>query len=928
MGCCCSARKGSEEDEIYSYFNKLLKENEINFNIKNYALKYSNLSKISGNNFKKLSKKQNVRNRFIKLIQKEGRNLAIIKTNEDLQKMLYYIVILTLLLENKISEDLSNNNNNNINKIEENDLASLQRDLLAYGYNLLNNGINNNIINKYIMYYLAKMFYLCFKGFNDANNYVCIKTYISKIKVILDSNCLEDDEEYYIFVRDNILSLGEFFNSNELFIISDEEIINNLIELFSSILYHHYEYFTNNFSLIKENINKNVRNTTNKLMNFNININNKDNILPNMTQTFDIINSININVEKHYKDVKDINLIIESLYYFLNISSQDINTGKKLLAIFGNKLKEKNDENHDNKCYDIILLLIFYECCIKDDEKLTLSLLEYMTELFLSNDSNNEINANDIYYDITLDSYYMIYKKDTLSKQYVSLLSQIFMKEVENNNQNSFIISQLIQIYHKKENMMNKLIKLFFYFLLYISLNYKEKMNYINNLENNNPKDINKAINIIHNILINLNSIIKTHFINNNGISTLINNNIIGSSSFKMTYIINDNKNNNVKINVTDYVFIIQNFFNFHDLKNEKLCSIEFYLYFHSFIMKNMDVTELIYDFTKREKLYTNLFKIITKFEIILIQKVEQENNIILINKEDTNDNEYYINGIIMTIQILLNTIEIGDTQNYIQDCFILYKSIDKNIQSLLQMQKQNENGNNEINSFNLKIIYSIIFFILKQFIRLINIPNSIEKINKDILDCIQKINHRCGKYLSSIQITKFLIYNNIIEPNMHYLKDILQQNENTDSFFINYNILKQILDIIYLKLFGKSTSLYIFFDNQILNSKYFYNMEKTSVNKSISKGSDNITEPKDNSLINQYDNNFNENYIDDISIQIIEQKNKQKNNLNEIDNIYMSHESKLNIPCYENNINTISGERLLNNSLTNDENPYENLKV
>ena len=273
-------------------------------------------------------------------------------------------------------------------------------------------------------------------------------------------------------------------------------------------------------------------------MNFNININNKDNILPNMTQTFDIINSININVEKHYKDVKDINLIIESLYYFLNISSQDINTGKKLLAIFGNKLKEKNDENHDNKCNYIILLLIFYECCIKDDEKLTLSLLEYMTELFLSNDSNNEINANDIYYDITLDSYYMIYKKDTLSKQYVSLLSQIFMKEVENNNQNSFIISQLIQIYHKKENMMNKLIKLFFYFLLYISLNYKEKMNYINNLENNNPKDINKAINIIHNILINLNSIIKTHFINNNGISTLINNNIIGSSSFKMTYII------------------------------------------------------------------------------------------------------------------------------------------------------------------------------------------------------------------------------------------------------------------------------------------------------------------------------------------------------------------------------------------------------
>ena len=929
MGCC-SSTKGSEEEEIMSYFNKLLKENDFIFDIKNYVLNYNKISKISGNNFKKLSKKQNVRIGFIKIIQKEGKNLAIIKNNDDLQKILYNIMILTLVLENKIKEDLSDNNNNNLNKIERNNLASLQRDLLSHGYNLL----SNSIINKYIIYYLAKMFYLCFKDFNDANNYFSIKAYVDKIKIILDSNCLEDDEEYYIFVRDNILSLGELFHSNELFIIAEEKlIIENLIQLFSSILYHHYEYFTNNFILIKENINKNIRNTTNKLMNFNININNKDNILPNITQTFDIINSCNNNLQKNYKDVKDINLIIESLYYFIKASAQDVNSGKKLLIIFGNELKEKNDENLDNKYNDIILLLIFYECCIKDDEKLTLSLLEYMTELFLNNDSNIEINANDIYYDITLDSYYLIYKNITLNKQYVSLLSQIFMKEVENNNQNSFFISQLIQIYHKKENMMNKLIKLFFYFLLHISLNYKEKVNYINNLENNNPKEINKEINITQNIIINLNSIIKSHFNNNNGVSSFNNNNMISSSTNIMTYNICDNKNNNVKIVVSDYNIIIQNFFNFHDLIKEKLCVIEFYLYFHSFIIKNMDVTELINDYTKKQKLYDNLFKIITKLEIILIQKTDQDNNIIHINKDDSNEydsneHDYYINGIIMTVQILLTTIEIGDTKNYIQDSYILYKSIDKNVQSLLQMQKQNENGINEIGSFNLKIIYSIVFFFLKQFTRLINIPNSIEKLNKDILDCIQKIDTKSVKLLSAIQIQNFIVCNNSVEPNMKYLKDILQQNESigTDSFSINYNILKQILDIIYTKLFGKTTSLHIFFDNQILNKKYFYNIERTSVNKSLSKASDNITEPKDNSLINYYNNNLNENYIDDISIQIIEPKNKPKNNINEINNLYLSHDSKVNMPCcYENNI---TEERMSNYSLTNDENPYQNIKI
>jgi hypothetical protein len=834
-------------------------------------------------------------------------------------------MILTLVLENKILEDLSDNNNK-LNQIERNNLASLQRDLLSHGYNLLINSINN----KYIIYYLAKMFYLCFKDFNDANNYFSIKTYVDKIKIILDSNCLEDDEEYYIFVRDNILSLGELFHSNELFIISEEKlIIKNLIQLFSSILYHHYEYFTNNFTLIKENINKNIRNTTNKLMNFNININNKDNILPNITQTFDIINSYNYNSQKNYKDVKDINLIIESLYYFIKASAQDVNSGKKLLIIFGNELKERGDENLDNKYNDIILLLIFYECCIKDDEKLTLSLLEFMTELFLNNDSNIEINANDIYYDITLDSYYLIYKNITLNKQYVSLLSQIFMKEVENNNQNSFFISQLIQIYNKKENMMNKLIKLFFYFLLNISQNYKEKVNYINNLENNNPKLINKEINFTRNIIINLNSIIKSHFNNNNGISSFNNNNNnLVSSTNNNTYNIYDNKNNNVKIVVSDYDIIIQNFFNFHDLLKEKLCVIEFYLYFHSFIIKNMDVTELINDYTKKEKLYDNLFKIITKLEIILIRKTEQGNNIIHTINDDSNEYDYYINGIIMAVQLLLTTIEIVDTKNYIQDCYILYKSIDKNVQSLLQMQKQNENGNNEIGSINLKVIYTIVFFFLKQFTRLINIPNSIEKLNKDILNCVQKIDTKSEKLLSAIQIQNFIVCNNVVEPNIKYLKEILQANESTDtdSFLINYNILKQILDIIYTMLFGKTTSLYIFFDNQILNKKYFYNIERTSANKSLSKASDNITEPKDNSLINYYNNNLNENYIDDISIQIIDQKNKPKNNLNESNNLYLSHESKVNMPCcYENNI---TEERMSNYSLTNDENPYQNIKI
>ena len=137
----------------------------------------------------------------------------------------------------------------------------------------------------------------------------------------------------------------------------------------------------------------------------------------------------------------------------------------------------------------------------------------------------------------------------------------------------------------------------------------------------------------------------------------------------------------------------------------------------------------------------------------------------------------------------------------YIQDCYILYKSIEKNLKSLLQIQKNKEKGNNKINSFNIKVIYSIIFFILSQFIRLINIPNSMNKNNEDILDyIINSIDEKSGEYLSTINISNFILHNNnSIKSNIQYLKEILLKNENKDSFFINYNTLKQILDIIFI---------------------------------------------------------------------------------------------------------------------------------
>ena len=932
MGCCASER-WSEEEEIITNFNKILKENELEFNIKNYKENYNKISKLSGNNFRKLCKKQNVRIGFLRIIRKDRKiTTCSIDKKEDLQKILFYLIILTLLLENKIEEE---NPKNDI----KNNLINLKIELITHGYNLFNIIIKDINYMKNIIYYLSKLFYLCFKDFDNSNNYINIKTYINNIQFIINNNCIEDEEEHYIFIRDNILALSEFFHYNNNFTLSEEGIFNILIVLYSIILFHHYEYLMNNYSLIKENINKNIRNTTRQLMNFNnnVNTNNKDEILPNISQTFDIINSFNANMKKDNKDFQDINLIIESLYYSLKVSSQDIYSGKKLLNIFGNILKEKiiENKNEDNKFIDIIYLLFFYECCIKEDEKITLCLLEYITDLFLNDDSNININENNIYYDIILDSYYLINKNETLSKQYISLLTQIFIKETENNYKNSLFLSQLIQIYYKKEKMMNKIINLFFYFLMNISIYYNEKINLINNNENIKSNEVNNNITTINNILLNLNFIIITYFINNTEFSPYINENnnykkLISISTNNITHNIYDNKDyiNNNKIILSDYNVIIRNFFNFNNFKEiDNLKNIEFFLYFHSFLIIYMDLQELTNDFSKKEKIYHYLFKAITKLEIMLIQISDQENSYIKSGKEEINNNDYivYINDIILAISIILKIIEINDSKYYIQDCYILYKALENNIQSLLELQKLNENGNNEIDCFNLKIVYSIIFFILTQFIRLIHIPNSINKNHKEILECINKSNERLGKYLSNIEISNFNLYNNIIKPNIQYLKELLYQKENKEQFFINYNSLKQILDIIYSKLFTKDTSLNIFFDNQIMNSIYFYNADINSYNRSISKVS-NITEIKDNSVINKFEDDLNENYIDDISIQILEQKNKIKNSINnENDKLQISNDSKIKVPS-NNDIST--EERILSNRVTNDENLFNKIKI
>ena len=920
MGCCENVQT-PEEENILSIFNKKLKENGLYFSIKNYQDNYDKILKFSGNIFKRLSKKQNVRLNFIKKLREK--ETLFINNNkpkiEDVQKILYQIMLLTILLDTKKEEVINTEEiRNDINQIN---LNNLKRELLEHGYNLFSMEFDDINNSKKVKYYLTKLFILCFQDFPDVNNYISLAVYIEQIKSVLDLANFTDEEERYIFVKDSVLTLGEYFNYNN-YVSFDEKINEIIIDLIVIVMNYWNDYFVSNITGIKDSINKNVRNATDKLINyeeFNGNIETK---LNNDNINFEDFNSDNINDDIFQKDIK---LILESLYYIFNKIIQDIYMGKNIIINLGNKLISKNDNKYQfNK---IIIFILFYECYIKSNEKLILCFLEYITDLYITNDQLI-LTDDDIFYDIVLNSYYLLYKNEQLNKQYISLVTQIFIKEMgKEENKSQLLINQLIQIYQKKEKT-NKINKIFFYLIFNVGIYYNNLINSNYDKENSIVNIINNEFNknkiIIKNILLNLNEIIKAYFMNNingftpsikeKGVVVLNTNNINNLSTNNVTYNVYNNENyiNNLKISINNYEKIIANFFHFNNLKNEILENIEFYLYFHIFIINNMNILPLINDLTQREKIYNNFFRIITHIEILSIQdSIQKKNNFI---------NEY-VNDIISSLQIILKINELNSPNNYIQDCFLFYKSLAKNIKTLIDLDISKNINSAKIASINLKIIYSIIFFILCQFINLINIPNSISQLNDQIIATIKQFNEKCANLFSKINISNFIIYNNTSDnQNYFYLKELFSK-ENDENFSFEQDMFKQILDVVNVKLFGINSSLNIFFDNQIPNSNYIDNMNN-SLNKTLNKLSDNITIVNDNSIINQYKDDSKENNIEDISIHIFDSKKKSINDINTL----IKKDSTINFP--PDNDNIISNDKIISNSFTNEDIQYQNIKV
>ena len=295
MGCCHPEKK-IEENEIYSFFQKMEKEHHFTFSIDNYEDNYELIITLSSNKFKKLKKKQQVRLGFVNEILN---NINKIYTSEKEDKVtksiLFNLLILTLTLDNylkelKVNADININNNNDMEQF-----------LLTIVIKILKKKFLNYGNLKVVLYYIAKLLDLLFPKINDISQYYNIEEYINLINSITDEVEILQSKEIYPFIKVNLSCLGECFKANLTKINLNEFSIEILLNYYIHAFLYNRNYLMDNYKTLNKilflynnnnNINnikptdnnKNYNNNTNNNTNYNTNnnTNNNTNYLSNM----------------------------------------------------------------------------------------------------------------------------------------------------------------------------------------------------------------------------------------------------------------------------------------------------------------------------------------------------------------------------------------------------------------------------------------------------------------------------------------------------------------------------------------------------------------------------------------------------------------------------------------------------------------------
>jgi len=876
MGCC-SAEKKPEENEIYSFFHKMEKEKQFNFTIEKYEENYDIIINLSSNKFKKLKKKQQVRLGFVNEILKNINKIYMEEKEERLTKrILFYILILTLTLENYLKELKESNISNN---------NDLQQYLLTIIIKVLDKPFKSNHNLKLVLYYLANMLVILFSEIKDIKNYFNIEQYINLINKITETKDVLSNNEVYPFIRVNLYCLGECFSSNYPEIILNKDNINILIKYYVQAYFYNCSFLLDNYNIFNKylffyNTNNNTNVTNNKTV-INNHLSNKQLVNDliyknnNYLSVSNIKSVTNINEMSNYslnqskiinnnvyrisylsnieeisfnngdfygviqtQDFQELQKITFSLYSFLKATIQDTLSGKKIFASFGINFEEiynnntnsnknpiikkpslkkmlnvmaQQEEDTNKNISKIILLFLFNKCKIENDKIIVMSFLDFIS------DRIKEGNYKEQYYDILVQLFFL-FNNEQIKQTIINSLSHAFIREIENQNSFDFIeelfgINQFNNFYLFK----NKKMKILKHFLFNMSVNIKE-------IQNTNLK-----IKIYNKLTEILNKYIKIY------------NKNINESHFLEVSSYNTDNHVKYKLKKEDFINLYRNFEIDHENNGDYkkyyfflIHYIKFIITFSSFLAYNFTCAEVFKDLTTRKKAFEKLLHFITQLEVLSIQGEKS-----------------YVNDIIKLIKLTLKIIE-----QYSIDCFEDFQILCIFLGDSLQKLSKISYKHKTIDFHFLRLSYTVLIFILIQLKKIFRLPNSMVKIHKEIIDCISNCNKDISVYLDEVSDN---IYTNS-KLNKSVYQDLKQYLKEDKKFEIDPKLFRQIIDIIYSKLFGKTSSLFIFLESQ--NCKILMHEEKNDINE--------ITEGNISSFMNL---NNQSNFINDISLKLVEEK-------------------------------------------------------
>ena len=933
MGCCHPEKK-IEENEIYSFFQKMERENHFTFTIDNYDNIYEQIITLSSNKFKKLKKKQQVRIGFVNEILKNINKIYIEERENRVTKtILFNLLILTLTLANYLKERKNNADNNNSNDMEQS-LLTIVIKILKKQFLQLSN-------LKVVLYYTAKLLDVLFSEINDISQYYNIEDYIKLISGITDEEEILQSKEIYPFIKVNLSCLGECFSSNFANINLNDESIEILINYYIHAYLYNRIFLLDNYKSLNKILflfnNNNINTNANKINNTENNKNNaisynntntncfstmnkfdkeneraSNNILKSFTSDFvnktttafsTKKNNNNLNMSNHslnqskiknnlfknsfvsnmdefsfsnnnpsivdilksteFKDIKNITV---SFYFFLNVIIQDTLAGKKLfkkfddiidtainnlIGINSNELSSKIEINNNKNIFRIIYLILFNKCKLENNTIIILSFLYFIS------DKIKQEKFKVQYYDL-LSQIYFLFNNDNIKYLVVNLFSQSFIKDIENKG-NIDIVGEIFR--HNQSLFHTNEIKIFKHFLINIGLNFK---------------DI-QGISLKIKILAKLSDILNKYIKNFNKHEN--------DELYPPMFLTTEQRNNKFHFKIDEFISLFQNFELDEDIFHENnynyrsyfIKYLKFHVNLSIFLADNFTFIEIFKDFPYRKKVFERLIYFITELELFSI----------------ISDDNCIITDVIILIEILIKIIT-KNSIDCLEDFHIITCYLGNSLRKII-----NDFTNNYFTTsafYILKLSYSTIIFILIQIKKIFLFPNSITKIHKDIIDSISKCDQKTAEYLKDFRYE----YYNETKLTMDVFQDFKKYLKEKKNYEMKCELFNQIIEVIYEKLFGNTSSLFLFFETQNINLVIDEDISKTE-GKMTNMSQDHIeyinqiemkfTEDKEEfSLRKKNEDNINLPHIDGIDSKNVSEKESKESPTSENENEYSEH--------------------------------------